>query len=70
LQNRSVSAINEYKDIQKMFLSLNYVMMLSTPQIIWHLMGGLSVNNEGKSKISCFCHGVVEAFVLLGCYVA
>jgi len=53
-----------------MFLSLNYVMMLSTPQIIWHLMGGLSVNNEGKSKISCFCHGVVEAFVLLGCYVA
>jgi hypothetical protein len=33
-------------------------------------MRGLSVNNEEKSKISGFCHGVVEAFALLGCYVA
>ena len=27
------------------------------------------MNNEEKSKISVFCHGIVEAFAFLGCYV-
>jgi len=34
LQKRHVSAINKHTDIKKMILSLNYIMMLSAPQII------------------------------------
>jgi hypothetical protein len=52
-----------------MFLPLNYLIMLSTPQFIYHRMRGLSVNNEEKSEISGFCHGAVEAYDFLGHYV-